>query len=687
MPRTKKTEKYNYLIEYVREAAEARLPLRALCERAIMAYKQHPYKNSYRENAYRYQQSIAGTGTKEQLQAVKQICDSIPDSTNDTVFNAVETFTSMTMGGASQFEYQPADEYLSKDTELVDRLAALAQFFHDDNKIDSLLSQATRNMALQGQACFFLNPVEDGRFRVALIDAWRKLDDPEYTRTNRKRYEGYTEITHWSTLKKHIYKQGRNYFLSVMNDVDQYIDAINGSGNYKWENEVSADLDLFRGIYGSTTKTSESVDDDGKPTSPDKPGYKGDDIEVAYIWDTISDVYGIVVNRRFLVLAEEHPYRRTLQVGYRRTDGNDGSRDITVEIDSPMVTIPFIQTANESYPVSPLFYCLDDFDAICSMESVMDHDISIMAPVTFLATSYDAEQLSMASQLAGQIVEGTMNSMQVMNKSHDMSAIISGIERREQRIKRMMGATDQFDLAQMIGNRASASEASAMTGAISQRMNSPLANIETGMSELVQKMFAMYIIYSDEDEITFPNNGATTTVSKTDMLGRSVIRAKLKTQIKTEQQEQSRNAIVLLQTLINTNGVNTERLVSTLVPVISQGTINRRQAQSLVEQEQLNPELVQQILAALPQQETPALDQAALSGLSATDIEQMSQAAANAIAGPAQAAQQALDQNAYAMAPNATPVMNGFTAPIEDTGYDNYTAGRIADQPNQPISL
>lgn len=674
MPRKKKTEKYSYLVDYVREAADARVSLKGLCTRAIAAYKQMPMHNSYRENALRYKQSIASTASAEQLKMVSDICDSIPDATNDTVFNAVETFVSMAMGGADQFEYQPSDKYMSKDAELVDRLSALAQYFHDDNKIDSLIARATRNMVLQGQAVLYLNPIKNGRFKVSLIDAWNKLDDPRYLKTNCKRYEGYTEITHWSTLKDYIFKNQKNYMLSAINDVDHYLQELTGDYN-DWEDEITEDLDTFKNLYGTAKySSSKSVNDKGEEVSPAEPGYKGDDIEVAYIWDTISDVYGIVVNRRFLVAATEHPYRKDIDIKFRDTNGKEKTKKVTVELDSPMVTIPFLQLSNESFPTSPLFYCLDDFDAICSMEAVMNHNFSIMAPITFLGTSYDAEQVAMLSQVAGQIAEGTMNTLQVMNKSHDMSAIISAIERREQRIKRMLGATDQFELSQMLGNRATASEVSTVSGVVSQRMNNPLANIETGTSELIQKMFAMYIIFGEEDELTFSNNGSVSTVTKEDMLGRSIISAKLKSQIKIQQQEQSRSALMVLQSLIALpQGVNKEALITTLVPIITQGVVSRKQSESFVEQNQLTPDQIAQLQQMLAAQQTPMFDQASLDGLNPQDMEMMSAAAQQGISPDGGLNEQmAMAQ----MNPEMSPYDQARTAaPTVNTGADNYTAG------------
>lgn len=674
MPKKKKTEKYNYLVDYVREAALARNSLRHVCERAVRAYKQMPERNTYKENANRYKQSIANTVDAEKLRAVQAICDSIPDATNDTVFNAVETFVSMAMGGADQFEYQPADEYLTKDPDLVDRLSALAKYFHDDNHIDALVPQATRNMVLQGQGCFYLNPNEDcTMFKVSLIDAWKKLDDPRYLKTNCKRYEGFTEVTHWSTLKKEIYEKNKDYLLSTINDVDAYIRELQGDYN-EWEDELREDLDTFKSIYNvSKFENSKSVDDKGNEVSPTKIGYKGDDIEVAYIWDTISHVYGIVVNRRFLVYVEEHPYKKELKTTYKDSNGNEKERTITVELDSPMVTIPYLRLSNETYPTSPLFYCLDDFDAICSMESVMNHNFSIMAPITFLGTSYDAEQVATLSQVAGQIAEGTMNTLQVMNKSHDMSAVLTAIERREQRIKRMLGATDQYELSQMIGNRATAAEVSSMSGIISQRMNNPLANIEAGMSELVQKMFDMYIIFGKDKEYTFSNDGKVSTVSKIDMTGRSLIRAKLKSQIKIQQQEQSRNALMILQSLlaIPQGIVNQEATITTLVPIISQGVVNRRQAESFISQNQLTPDMIEQLQQIITKNQggEQIMDEASIAALNPQDVDEMSQAA-NA----------ALVPEVNPMAAPATDAR--FSAPTVDTGMDNYTAGLESNNAN-----
>ena len=669
MPRANKSQKYDYLIRYVNEAAEARLPLLAMCERATLAYKQCPLHNTYRENADQYVQNI-GNGNPEVAKCLRHLCNTIPDATNDTVFNAVETWVSMAMGGAQQFEYEPADEYTEKDPALVDRLASLAKYFHDDNKIDSLLPKATRKLVMQGQANFYLEPLDGSRFKVSLIDAYKMLHDPRASKTNRARFTGFTEVKAWSEIKVEIYKKGYGYMLKTINDVDQYVDELSGAHPYRWADEITADLNTFKSIYAvDPVGNSKSVDKDGKEVSPKEPGYKGEDVEVAYIWDLISNVYAVIINRRFIVQLEDDKLKKTLEVKYYDSEGTEKTRPDTVRIDSPIITIPFIDADWETFPVSPLFYCLDDFDAICSIEAVMNHNLSIMAPITFMSASYDAEQFEKLSQVAGQIVEGTLQTFGVVNKSHDMSACLTSIERREQRIKRMLGATDQFELQAMIGNRATAAETSAMVGAVSQRMNAPLANIETGMSELIQKMFAMTLIYGKKEDITFPYEGSVATLSKEDILGRALIRAKLSSKIKLERVEQGRNALMIMQTLVGIEGINKENLIKTLVPIISQGVVTRQQADSFVQEQQVDPMQILQAQQAVEQAQAAAsqnpITPDMLQGMTPQDMQGISDAFG--------ATQQPGYQDQFATV---------------DTGYDNYQQGiesNMAQAPAEPL--
>ena len=203
-----------------------------------------------------------------------------------------------------------------------------------------------------------------------------------------------------------------------------------------------------------------------------------------------------------------------------------------------------------------------------------------------MSTSYDAEKVSGLSQIAGQIVEGTQNTLQVMNKTYDLSAITASIQRSEDRIKRMMGATDQFELMALLNNRATGAEVSMANGAVSQRMNILLSRVEDFYGEMMTKMLKMQFIFDDRDDpvYVFPYKDGVMALTADDLIGDSLIQVKLASRIKVEQQEQSQNALMVLQTLVPLaqQGVDVKRVIASLVPIITQGVVNRRVADSFV---------------------------------------------------------------------------------------------------------
>lgn len=601
--------RYNYVKEYIYEATQARESLKGIIERVILNYKQIPFRNTYKENAYKFYKTYANDPSRDHIicNYMKNACDSIPEATNSTIFNAIETVTSMAQGGIGQFEYQPADETLSKDPELADEQAAFLRYIYESNHLDALSPRIIRKGAMQGQMNAMIKYIPDGdnngvTFKISLVDAYRMIEDPRASKTNRSRYIGYQEVTSWSGVKDDITQLGEQtgmYLVKVINDVDMYMDEIRNWGNpptgsERWSSEISQDLNTFQGIYDlPMLKGSKSVDKKGTKTEnpADTPGYKGDDIEVTYLWDLVSDIYFVVINRRFIVYMKKNPLQKKVKIKIPYKDPKSGrlkskDMDYTVKIDSPLVHRGYIDADWETYPVSPVFYCLDDFDNICSKESVLEHDYSIMAPITFMSTSYDAEKVSGMSQIAGQIVEGTQNTLQVMNKTYDVSAIIASIQRSEERIKRMMGATDQFELMALLNNRATGAEVSMANGAVSQRMNILLAQVESFYAELMTKMLKMAIIFNTEDDpvFVFPYKDGVGALTQEDIVGNSLVRVKLASRIKVEQQEQSQNALMVLQTLapLSEQGVDVKRLISTLVPVITQNVVNRRTAESFV---------------------------------------------------------------------------------------------------------
>lgn len=599
--------RYQYIRDYIYEATQSRDSLKQKIERVVLNYKKRPFINTYKANAERFYKIYAADPTNDRVicNYMKSACDSIPEATNDTIFNAVETIVSMAQGGIGQFEYQPADEHFEKDPELADMQAAFLKYIYTSNHLDAMAPSVIRKGVMQGQMNAMLKVVKDedgkSKFKISLVDAYRMVEDPRANKTNQPRYIGYQKVTSWSDIKNDmkVIEDGGEYYVGIVNDVDMYMDEIRNwgespTGSERWSSEITEDLNTFASIYAlPLRKGSKSVNKKGNKTEnpATNPGYKGEDVEVTYLWDLVSDIYFVVINRRFIIYKKDKPLQKKIKIKVPYRDPKTKqlkSKEVayTVKIDSPLVHRGYIDADWESYPISPVFYCLDDFDNICSKESVLEHDFSIMAPITFMSTSYDAEKVSGLSQIAGQIVEGTQNTLQVMNKTYDLSAITASIQRSEDRIKRMMGATDQFELMALLNNRATGAEVSMANGAVSQRMNILLSRVEDFYGEMMTKMLKMQFIFDDRDDpvYVFPYKDGVMALTADDLIGDSLIQVKLASRIKVEQQEQSQNALMVLQTLVPLaqQGVDVKRVIASLVPIITQGVVNRRVADSFV---------------------------------------------------------------------------------------------------------
>ena len=147
-----------------------------------------------------------------------------------------------------------------------------------------------------------------------------------------------------------------------------------------------------------------------------------------------------------------------------------------------------------------------------------------------------------------------------------------------------------------------------------------------------------------------------------------------------QQQEQSRNALMVLQTLIGIpQGIDRDALITTLVPIVTQGVVSRRQAESFITEQQFSPEMIQQLQQLVQQnsQEPPMFDQASLSGMNPEDIDQMTASVQEAVT--PQGAEMTADMSNYDMAQAMTPTVN--------TGIDNYTAGLESNEANPMAGL
>jgi len=563
-------EKYNYAIEYVIESINGRQSLLPYYKRSRQAYEGYPSNNNYADRLRTYADEIF-SHDRIRGQEVKRRCEEAPRVKSQIVLNAVDSVVAQTMGGVGRFDVEPYDPGFAHESGLIDKMASFIGFTFDDQKMNSLVPRYIRNSILDGASYVYLKPKKDKkRIEISMIPAIDMLNDPNRAVTNYARFRGHTQRISFAKIKSRVKQSKKGVQIKTVDGVEHYLgdirNHINGNKtDYYDEEAIKRHVDLF---YRSTYDTVQAA----KETDKDY-GYQGDDVELAVLYDYENNMYFEIINRKFIIVARSNPLRK--KVG-------KGENARICELNDPYVELPKLIQEWSTYPVSELFYLLEEFDRVCAIESVLYHNLSIMAPITFQGQSSDGEKMARMASVPGEFVEGLPQTVSVMNKTHDLSPCIAAIQRFEDKIKRTLGATDAYELSSMIGDRAKAKETSALTGQVALKHNPFMANIEDAMTEIGNKLIAMKVIFSDKDEFEFPHKGKTSTISAEEATRMYKVRAKLQSSVQMEQDTQARRAIELVGIAQNIPQVNLEEFLPDMFRIALQRTVSRQRAEAYV---------------------------------------------------------------------------------------------------------
>lgn len=636
-------DKYQFVVDYVREGKAARQNLKSLIYRSLQAYAGEPSHNAY---ADRYTNVGSNQSVpQETRQRVEARCHEVPKGYDDTIYNAVETVTSMVMGAPEQYKFDIYDKYQLIDDDFIDRMAAFADFIYHSNHLDGLMAPTARDIVLKGSPYWYLQYKDN--LKVTLLDAAKVFDDPMANRTNRRRYRGFGNWKSFSELEKQIQKTGNQHFIETIGKVKIYLEQLRAAYN-GMEYDISLNEiiknDLF-GFYGLTWEPSEtqtrnsgtSLGDTGKEPT-DKRQFTGQDVWVDYLWDWTTHTQYTVINERFVVEKKEHPLRSEFDVVTYKTiakkDGTFEQKKMTnrrvVELEDPLVEFSWIKDDNSAYPTSPLWMQLDTFDDICAAKSLLTHNISISAPITLTGTSYDAEIAANLLGLSGEFIEGLSGQINVLNKNADNSYLMTYISQLQESIKRSLGAVDQYQLQSMIGDRATAEEVGTVAGVVSQRLNSLIASIESSMAEFFYKAFHLQIIFgfkSDDKKpaVSFPYKGSYGELTRDQIASDFDLQVKMSSSIKAEQMSIAKNAIQILGYAMNNEYVDQAQLFATLLPMILRGQMSAAQARSLIKRDYSTDLNIANMMAQARQREN-ARKAMGLSPIKFSDVQNMTPA-------------------------------------------------------------
>lgn len=584
---TGRTEKYQYILDYIQEAIEGRRGQNALVERSIKAYQGYPSRNTYVDTIRQLAKRVFKED-KDRAAALEYCIKAFDGKKNFTIHNGVETLVSMAMGGVGQYEFGPYDPSAKSDPKFYDKLAAAAKSMWDTEHMDEMIPQIIRAGVLRGASDIHIKPGKNGQKQVTLLTSDQMLKDPKRFKINRERFKGFTKRVSFKDYKKNVVKTKSGYMLKTLNEAQIYVQEIvnqlNGvqspnQADSALHDTLSRDIDIFYKPILTSIQTRRQ----GASGVPGDPNYMygGDEVEVAYIYDKLDDMYYEVVNRKYVTVAKPNDLKRTITTKYKDTKGQEKSHSKEVKLDDPFVELPYIITEWDTYPITPIFYLLDDFDALCAQETLLDHTLSIMAPITFQGQSSDAEKVAQLASVSGEIIEGVAATFGVLNKTHDITPIVTAISRNEEKIKRVMKAVDPFELQAMIGDRASAKEVASASGQVAQGINPFVANIESFAAKTGDKFMKMQVIFGD-DTYGFDNKGKYDEATNEELAANCQIRAKLVTTIKMEQTQNARASIEIMGVLGANEAIDKKEFFGTMIPIAMSSLVTREQAQKMV---------------------------------------------------------------------------------------------------------
>ena len=598
IPASSKDTSYDYILSYLYEAIEAREPIIELTERAIRAFRGFPSVNRYVGRIETLSKSYMGDDS-DRAKALADACKTITPRKSYVVKRAINTMVAQAMGGIEQYECEVFDPYFQKDDTIVDLINAAAKHAYMDNNVDSMIPQGIEFAALSGSVYTLIEKKKesDKELDLTWIPATEMLLDPIRLKRNKERFIGHQTSGSWRDIKRNIKKKKDGYILQSINETDTYLDEIGnvvtaGKGNFKARelknSYLAGDLNMFYSMSILDWAQS-SVTTEGKVFSK----YEADDVEISYIYDLINRVRLTVINRRFIIRAEKNYLTGDIEYTHPIIDGVNGAVSeaydkVKISLDHPYVALENKRSLWQNYAYTELNDLLDDFDDICALETLIAHTINIMTPITFTGNPSDVEKLSQISGVSGELIKGFVaNSITVLNKAIDLTPALSYIQRLEANIKWILNGPDPKEQSEMLGDRASGTEAALASSTATQGLAPFLSNLESWAGDLATKMFRFMAIYNDGDwEYKFPVKSSIATLSRENLAGQMKFRAILRNRIKVEARQSAQTTLQWFVPLVQSEYViNKDKMARDVIPLIAEA-FTRGQVKSWFEKDE-----------------------------------------------------------------------------------------------------
>lgn len=602
--------KYNYVIQWLEESRFARCDYHYWLWRSSLAKLGKPCKNLYQEEL---NSNIAKISDAELKTAYSKQCISVPEGSSFALKKALDNRANQMASGVDTYEYQINDEWMTVGSDVEDLLAAKCKQDYVTNKLNILSATFSRDLTWAGVAAVLIkyDPVSDKNtvLRVNPKNIWF---DTKFSSLGVERFRGYSTMISWKKLKKmleddsnekinldikapdktifnekgEINKQAKysNRKIRSLNGLDIYVDTLNRLATatqlqgLEQFSEYDHDLNT---CYNTNWYHSFATD----PKARTNSGYNGDDVELTVIYDLDKKIEFKIINRRFIISANESAFRRKIIFSIPNPiTGNETKRIRDFCLDCPL-KFQFEEQENMDkfpHPWAPVFSLLDTHDELCSWRARRDHVSKILAVLRIESNGADAVSLRGVLNIMGIVLDDIQGDINSINFAYDYNPIDSQIAFLENRIQQLLHSYDQFDALQSMGDRASAAESGMALGAMAQGLATHQNAIMQLYADIARQCIANRVAYSPREEFSVINRGSSSTISIQEMALNAIIDVKPALAKKVHERTVAANALQIVANFGN-SGLISKEAVATMIELSLLGTVSRKMAESFVQ--------------------------------------------------------------------------------------------------------
>ena len=575
--------KFSYPIQWLLESTSARWAYQRWIWRASLAKQGKPCKNTYQEEL-RSNLAKADVNIRNKY---KDRCERVPEGRSFALRRAMDNIAAQMAGGVDTYEYHINDPYMMIEPDTEDLLAAKCEQDYIENHQNLLVPVFSEDIKWFGMAAALIkyDPVHD-KNKVMRIHPKNVWFDTKYSSTGCERFRGYSTMISWKKLKKMVQDDGDQINLDIkapdgtpvreegegknkkvvldktakfsnrkirsLNGLDIYVESLNklaaspslAAGLAEFQ-EYDHDL---RQCYNLNWYRSLATD----PEKRTNNGYCGDDVELTVLYDLNEMVEYKIVNRRYVISANQKAFRRKIQFTW--TDPRTGLEQSRLDdfcLECPLKfafeTVNNMDTA--PHPWSIVFSLLDSHDELCGWRARREHVSKILSVLRIDTNGADAESLVGMLNIMGGIFDDLQGDVVSLNFEYNYDPIDSEIAHLENQIQQVLHAYDQFDALQAMGDRASAAESGMATFAVAQGLAVHQSAIMALFADIARQCITNRVAYSSRQEFPVVNDGQYRTITAQEMALSAVINVKPKLAKQIQEKQIAANAMALLGTV------------------------------------------------------------------------------------------------------------------------------------------